>query len=150
MTDRLDPAARRALMARIGSADTAPELVVRTLLHRMGKRFRLHVRNLPGTPDIVLPKLRLVVLVHGCFWHRHAGCARTTTPAVNRTFWTRKFKRNVERDAEVRAALRADGWRVRVVWECETRRSGMPRLEGRLRRWCDSADRGAGRPPSGR
>lgn len=100
---------------------------MRSVLHRMGLRFRLHERGLPGRPDIVLSRHRTVIFVHGCFWHRHEGCRLTTTPSTHRGFWLRKFARNVERDREVREQLTADGWRVVTVWECETR--SRPELE---------------------
>jgi DNA mismatch endonuclease (patch repair protein) len=108
-------------MSRVRGKDTRPELAVRRLLHREGFRFRLHVRELPGRPDVVLPRHRAVVEVRGCFWHRHPGCPRATAPSTNVEFWERKLTATVERDARNEAALRAAGWRVIVVWECETR-----------------------------
>ena len=107
-------------MARIGSADTAPELVVRKLLHRLGYRFRLHRRNLPGTPDICFPGRKKAIFVHGCFWHRHEGCRRTTTPRTRTSFWNDKFQKNVVRDRANLNDLGELGWSVMVVWECET------------------------------
>ena len=117
-------------MARIGSADTSPELAVRKLLHSLGYRFRLHRRSLPGTPDICFPGRRKVIFVHGCFWHRHEGCRRTTTPRTRRSFWTDKFRKNVLRDRANLHDLTKLGWTVMVVWECETvdRRALAPRL----------------------
>ncbi len=109
-------------MSRIGAKDTAPEIVVRRLLHGMGLRFRLHVKTLPGSPDVVLPRHRTVVFVHGCYWHRHPGCKRAYTPKTNAEFWEAKFARNVERDRRVSSQLADLGWRVIVVWECETRK----------------------------
>lgn len=108
-------------MAAIGRADTAPELAVRRYLHATGLRFRLHVAGLPGRPDVVLPGHRVVVFVHGCYWHRHPGCRFATVPGSNSQFWQRKFARNVQRDTEVKLALERLGWTVLVVWECETR-----------------------------
>ena len=108
-------------MAAIRGKDTAPELAVRRILHAMGLRFRLHRKDLPGRPDIVLPKHRTVVFVHGCFWHRHAGCRYTTTPRTRQEFWQSKFAANVERDSRNRTDLQQLGWRVIVVWECELR-----------------------------
>ncbi len=108
-------------MAAIRGKDTAPELAVRRILHAMGLRFRLHRRDLPGRPDIVLPKHRTVVFVHGCFWHRHEVCRYTTTPKTRQEFWQSKFAANVERDSRNRTDLRQLGWRVIVVWECELR-----------------------------
>lgn len=108
-------------MSRIKGSNTAPELVVRSLLHRMGLRFRLHRKDLPGKPDIVLPRHRTVVFVHGCFWHRHSGCAFAYSPKSNIEFWSKKFASNVRRDRSARAALRREGWSVKTIWECETR-----------------------------
>jgi DNA mismatch endonuclease, patch repair protein len=108
-------------MSRIRSKDTKPEIAVRSLLHRMGYRFRLHRRDLPGKPDIVLPKHRTVVLVHGCFWHRHKGCKYAYIPRSRVDFWEKKFAENVERDNRNRKDLRREGWKVIVVWECQLR-----------------------------
>lgn len=119
--DILTKEKRSWLMSRIRGSDTHPELVVRSTLHGMGYRFRLHRKNLPGKPDIVLPKLKTVVLVHGCFWHRHEGCRFAYQPGSRQEFWQKKFARNVERDKEVRKKLQFLGWRVLVVWECQTR-----------------------------
>ena len=108
------------LMSRVGSKNSKPELVVRRMAHGLGYRFRLHYRNLPGTPDLVFPKLKKAMFVHGCFWHRHSGCARTTTPKTRAAYWADKFERNIERDATKERQLRGLGWDVLVVWECET------------------------------
>ena len=110
-------------MRAVGRRDTRPELRVRRALHSMGYRFRLHRKDLPGTPDIVLPKYRTCIFVHGCFWHRHEGCKKATTPKSNESFWQDKFARNVLRDEESRRALEALGWNVVIVWECETERA---------------------------
>lgn len=132
MADRLTKSQRSQNMRRIRSKDTAPERIVRSCMHRLGLRFRLHDRSLPGTPDIVLRRHKAVVLVHGCFWHRHAGCHLTYTPQSRRAFWSRKFDANVRRDRKVEAELRKLGWRVVVVWECQTR--APEGLESRIRR----------------
>lgn len=95
-------------------------MAVRRAAHALGLRFRLHRKNLPGRPDLVFPKHRLVLFVHGCFWHRHQGCKRATTPKTRADFWNSKFKENEARDKRVAAALREAGWRVAVIWECET------------------------------
>lgn len=121
MVDRLTPERRSYLMSRVKGKNTTPELRVRRLAHALGYRFRLHRRDLPGKPDLVFPRLRKVILVHGCFWHRHAGCRLATRPKSNTEFWDSKFKRNVDRDRRVEAELRKIGWNVLVVWECETR-----------------------------
>lgn len=112
---------RSRMMAAVRGKNTKPELFVRGLVHALGFRFRLHRTDLPGTPDLVLPRLRCVIFVHGCFWHRHPGCSATTTPKDNAEYWATKFKRNVERDRAAVEALRAKGWAVAVVWECQTR-----------------------------
>ena len=111
---------RSANMARIGSANTSPELAVRKLLHRLGYRFRVHRRSLPGTPDICFPGRKKAIFVHGCFWHRHEGCHRTTTPRTRTSFWEDKFEKNVARDRANLDHLGELGWAVMIVWECET------------------------------
>ena len=121
MTDIVNSKRRSAIMACIGGRDTAPELAVRRIAHRMGLRFRLHCKDLPGRPDLVFPKHRLVVFVHGCFWHRHEECKYAYTPKSRIEFWAKKFASNVARDARQEAALKALGWRVLVIWECETK-----------------------------
>jgi DNA mismatch endonuclease (patch repair protein) len=112
---------RSWIMSRVHSANTKPEIVVRSILHRLGYRFRLHKKELPGAPDIVLPKYNTVIFVHGCFWHRHLNCSHATLPASNQEYWLTKFKRTVERDKKNRRRLRELGWKVIVVWECELR-----------------------------
>lgn len=111
-------------MSRIRAKDTKPELAVRSLLHRLGFRFRIHVRRLPGCPDIVLPKLRTVVFVNGCFWHRHRNCKFAYSPKSRKTFWNDKFEANVVRDRQWRRNLKKLGWTVHVIWECQTRETG--------------------------
>lgn len=106
-------------MARIGPKNTKPEMLVRRALYRLGFRFRLHRRDLPGRPDIVLPKYRTAIFVHGCFWHRHPGCRRATTPKTRVTFWRQKFEANIKRDRKATEALEQAGWNVLVLWECE-------------------------------
>ena len=110
--------------------DTTPELAVRRTAHRLGARFRLYRKDLPGTPDLVFPSRRLCVLVNGCFWHRHAGCRLATMPSSNVAFWQDKFARNVKRDAEKAEQLQQAGWRVEKIWQCETR--DLATLERRL------------------
>ena len=117
--DTLTKERRSWNMSRIRGKNTTPERLARSLLHRMGYRFRLHVKALPGTPDIVLPKHKVVIFVHGCFWHRHKGCKNCSTPSSNRAFWLRKFRGNTRRDASHQEALRKLGWRSFVLWECE-------------------------------
>ncbi|WP_224789963.1 very short patch repair endonuclease [Pseudomonas fluorescens] len=124
-------ASRSDIMRAVKRAHTRPEIVVRQTLHALGFRFRLHRRDLPGSPDIVLPKFRTVVFVHGCFWHRHSDCRYATTPKSRQEYWLPKFEANVERDARKEAQLRELGWRVLVMWECETK--SLEALEARLR-----------------
>ena len=120
------------MMAAVPQANTKPELIVRRMVHALGYRFRLHRRDLPGRPDIVLPRLKKVIFVHGCFWHRH-GCRRTTTPESNMEFWQTKFADNKKRDRRVIRELRWLGWVALVVWECQTQRPTW--LIGRLERF---------------
>ena len=131
MTDIVDRATRSRMMSGIRGKDTSPERIVRSYLHRAGLRFSLHRPDLPGRPDVVLPRWNTVIFVHGCFWHRHAGCRFASTPATNRAFWNRKFAVNVDRDRRDSAALRRAGWRVLTVWECQL---GGRRLDALLRR----------------
>ena len=124
--DSLSKEHRSWNMRRIRSSDTKPEMLVRSFLHKNGFRFRLHVKNLPGHPDIVLPKYKTVVEVRGCFWHRHPGCRGTTTPSSNVDFWQAKFKQNVERDKKHAVELKSLGWELIVVWGCETAKKNFP------------------------
>lgn len=121
MVDRLTPERRSWNMSRIRAGDTGPERAVRSLLHRMGFRFRLHPVNLPGRPDIVLSKYRVAIFVHGCFWHRHKGCRFAYNPKSRLKFWEKKFESNIRRDITVRGLLDRLGWHVITVWECELR-----------------------------
>lgn len=130
MVDIVSTERRSANMSRIRGKDTGPEIAVRSLLHRLGLRFRLHDKRLPGRPDLVLRRHRTVVFVHGCFWHRHLGCPQATTPSSNAEFWARKFSRNVERDQAVTNELQLAGWRVVVIWECELK--NLPALTRRM------------------
>jgi len=106
-------------MAAIRGKDTKPEMLVRRYLHRAGFRYRLHAKDLPGKPDIVLPKYRAVIFVHGCFWHRHEGCKNAVMPKTNEAFWRKKLEGNVQRDRRNEEKLKKQGWRVLTVWECE-------------------------------
>jgi DNA mismatch endonuclease, patch repair protein len=118
VADVVTPAERSRMMSNIKGANTRPERLVRSFLHRQGLRFRLHGRKLPGKPDLVFPKYRCVVFVHGCFWHRHPGCKYAYNPKSRVDFWQKKFAENVTRDARNISELRDRGWRVLVVWEC--------------------------------
>jgi DNA mismatch endonuclease (patch repair protein) len=135
MRDRLTKARRSWNMSRIRGKNTTPERMVRSALHRMGFRFRLHAKGLPGRPDVVMRKHRTVVFVHGCFWHRHKGCRNCTTPTNRREWWLAKLKGNATRDILHAKALRKLGWKVVVVWECQTERAGATgRLNEKFRR----------------
>ncbi|HOV80122.1 MAG TPA: very short patch repair endonuclease [Bacillota bacterium] len=117
MTDKVDPETRSRIMARVRGKNTKPELTVRKALHAAGFRFRLHRKDLPGNPDVTLPRYRTAVFVHGCFWHGH-NCSRFRMPSSNVGYWQRKIERNKERDAAVLEALERMGWRVWILWSC--------------------------------
>jgi len=121
LTDVMTSEQRSRCMSRIRGRNTKPELQVRSCLHRLGYRFRLHDAQLPGHPDIVLPRYRTVVLVHGCFWHRHEGCGYAYVPKSRQAFWETKFKNNTARDRAIEQKLESLGWGVVVIWECQTR-----------------------------
>lgn len=116
-------AVRHKIMAAVPTKNSTPELLLRKELHRRGFRYRLHDRKLPGKPDLVFPRKKLAVFVHGCFWHRHRDCPLTTTPKTNQGFWTSKFDANVKRDARNRHDLEELGWQSVTLWECEIKRS---------------------------
>ncbi len=118
--DTLTPEQRSERMSRVRSRDTRPELRVRGLAYRLGYRYRLRAKDIPGHPDLVFRSRRTVIFVHGCFWNRHLGCPRTRTPKTRQEFWEAKFARNVGRDREVRRLLEDRGWQALTVWECET------------------------------
>lgn len=129
MVDRLSPKRRSALMSKVRDKNTLPEMRVRRLAHSRGYRYRLHRRDLPGCPDIVFPSRRKIVLVHGCFWHRHPGCSKATMPKSRVEYWTEKFRRNVERDKETLKELEQADWSVLIIWECQTKnRSELKRI----------------------
>jgi DNA mismatch endonuclease (patch repair protein) len=135
-------------MARVRSRDTTPEIQVRSLLHRLGYRFRLHRKELPGTPDLVFPSRRKVIFIHGCFWHQHPGCRKATAPKTRAEFWRSKLNKNVQRDAIAQERLQAEGWGTLVIWECEIAASDLAaRLCGFLGptrpRWRGSAEHDA-------
>ena len=119
--DIYNPAKRSEIMGRVRATDTKPELEVRKVTHGLGYRFRLHGDRLPGRPDLVFPRHRKVIFVHGCFWHGHDRCSKAAIPVTNREFWERKLTRNRERDQENITALATAGWRSLVIWECETK-----------------------------
>ncbi|MDW8391873.1 MAG: DNA mismatch endonuclease Vsr [Oscillochloridaceae bacterium] len=133
MPDVFTPEERSRVMAKVRGQDTNPEKIVRSLIHRMGYRFRLHVKDLPGKPDIVLPRHRKVVFVHGCFWHQHPGCEHAARPGSNTEYWNKKLDRNVMRDREHLERLLYLGWKVLIVWECELK--DLDQLVEKLRRF---------------
>ncbi|WP_222012525.1 very short patch repair endonuclease [Rhizobium bangladeshense] len=120
--DIVDKATRSRMMSNIRGRDTGPELLLRRALHQLGFRFRIHAKKLPGKPDLVLPKYRAAIFIHGCFWHRHRQCRLATTPATRPDFWNAKFSGTMERDARVHDALLRSGWRVATIWECALRK----------------------------
>jgi len=121
MTDVFSPEKRREIMSKIRSKNTTPERHVRSILHHMGFRFRIHVKSMPGTPDIVLRKYGKVIFVHGCFWHGHKGCQRSQRPKTNLSFWLNKIESNIQRDKRNIKALTREGWKCLVIWECQLR-----------------------------
>lgn len=123
-------------MAAVKGKNTSPEIRVRSMLHQMGYRFRLHRNDLPGKPDIVLPKYHLCIFVHGCFWHQHPGCKRATIPESNREFWVKKFQGTLERDKSSEKELRQQGWRVCIIWECEIKSEAFLKTIKRLLTCC--------------
>ncbi|MEH0021451.1 MAG: very short patch repair endonuclease [Desulfobacter sp.] len=120
--DKITPEQRSKNMAAVKNKNTTPEVRVRKALHSMGYRFRLHRNDLPGCPDIVLPKYKWCIFVHGCFWHQHPGCKRATFPETRKEFWELKFKKNKERDELAVDSLKKLGWKPIVIWECETKK----------------------------
>jgi DNA mismatch endonuclease (patch repair protein) len=131
--DKLSPERRSANMRKIRSEDTTPEVVLRSLVHRLGYRFRLHRKDLPGKPDLVFPSLHKIIFVHGCFWHQHNKCVDGRIPKSREEYWGSKLARNVQRDRSNRRALRKLGWSTLVIWECEL--DDPPKLTRRLRRF---------------
>lgn len=119
--DRVSPAQRSWNMSRVAGKNTKPEILVRSLLHRMGYRFRLHSKKLPGKPDIVLPKYKKVIFVHGCFWHGHNNCNRAKIPTTRPEFWTSKINKNKERDCRILSEIEKLGFGCLVIWQCETK-----------------------------
>jgi len=121
VVDHISPERRSWLMSRVRGKHTSPEMRVRRAAHALGLRFRLHRRDLPGKPDLVFSRHRVVLFVHGCFWHRHPGCPKASTPRSNTPYWEDKFSMNTARDAQIAQALTSLGWRVSTIWECETK-----------------------------
>ncbi len=133
--DVFDKSKRSWIMSRVKSENTKPEIYIRSIIHRWGFRFRKNRKDLPGSPDILLPKYRKAIFVHGCFWHGHKNCKRATRPASNKSFWRKKLDMNIQRDKRNLRALKAQGWQVLVVWECQIKNE--KRLLNRLRHFLD-------------
>lgn len=141
MTDVVDAPTRSRMMSGIRGRNTKPEIIVRKALFKEGFRFRLHRKDLPGAPDVVLPGRKVAVFVHGCFWHQHAGCPYAKMPSTRVEFWWAKLDGNVQRDRHAQSALTAVGWRVLVVWECAIRdRRVLPELPVLLQAWIEGAE----------
>jgi DNA mismatch endonuclease (patch repair protein) len=137
MTDVFSAQDRSEIMRHIGPKDSIPEMHIRSIVHRLGYRFRLHDRCLPGTPDIVLPRHRKVIFMHSCFFHGHRGCARATMPTTHRGFWKQKIEGNARRDLVSRRKLKRLGWDCLVIWQCEIRKGTEERLRSRIRRFLE-------------
>jgi DNA mismatch endonuclease, patch repair protein len=136
MTDIVNKTTRSRMMAGIKGKNTVPERVLRQAMHKRGFRFRLHAKQLPGHPDLLFPKYKAAVFVHGCFWHRHRNCRYATTPATRTEFWQAKFAANVARDRISMTALINNGWRVAIIWECSLRNSvGIQETAEALSKW---------------
>lgn len=136
MTDVFTKRKRSSIMANVRGVHTKPELIVRSIVHRMGYRFRLHRRDLPGAPDVVLPKHSKAILVHGCFWHGHRNCRKSQRPTTNTQFWNDKLDKNISRDAANLADLKRLGWKTLIIWECQTKSEAA--LETQLRGFLDA------------
>ena len=137
MVDVVDKETRSRMMSGIRGRDTKPEIIVRKYLHAAGFRFRLSPKDVFGKPDIVLPKYRTAIFVHGCFWHRHTGCKIATTPKSNIEFWLEKFVKNVARDKLVQVRLRKEGWKVIIIWACQINEKKLASVCGRIRKNLD-------------
>jgi DNA mismatch endonuclease, patch repair protein len=140
LADIVDKTTRSRMMSGIRSQNTMPEMKVRSAMHRAGFRYKLHDRSLLGKPDLVFPKYRAVLFVHGCYWHRHSHCPIASTPSTNGEFWLAKFTANVERDQRAREALAGAGWRVAVVWECATRNQPADCIAARVGEWLKGSE----------
>ena len=143
LAEKKAPLTRSQMMARVRSADTKPELVLRKALHATGYRFRLHVRSLPGRPDIVMRKHRCAIFVNGCFWHGHTGCKHFRVPKTRTEFWATKIECNRKRDRRAIEALLDDGWRVLVIWECATRSFQTDNLISDIAAWLQGPETSA-------
>jgi DNA mismatch endonuclease, patch repair protein len=135
MTDIFSKEKRSSIMQKIGSKDSTQELFIRKLLHSMGYRFRLHRKDLPGCPDIVFPKYKKVLFIHGCFWHGHKGCKRAVLPSENRNFWEEKIGGNINRDKSNYIKLRKKGWNYLIIWQCRIKRGNEKLLMQNIKKY---------------
>jgi DNA mismatch endonuclease, patch repair protein len=135
LADRIDKATRSRIMSAVRSVGTRPEMRVRSALHRQGFRFRLHIKQLPGTPDLVLRKYKAVIFINGCFWHQHTHCKHSHIPQTRSEFWQKKFNRNVARDQKVMYQLKVMGWRAAIIWECGLTKKMQEESLKRLALW---------------
>ncbi len=142
MTDKLTPERRSLNMSKIRAKNTSPEMMVRRIVHSMGFRYRLHVRELPGKPDLVLPRLKKIIEIRGCFWHQHEGCVESHFPKSQIEYWRPKLTKNVERDRLNESKLTSNGWTILTIWECELRNSAQTR--NRLQRFLNGCAKAAG------
>lgn len=142
MVDIVDPLTRSRMMAGIKGKNTKPELLIRSLLHQMGFRFRIHVKDLPGKPDIVLPKYKVIIFIHGCFWHGHEKCSLFRLPATRTEFWENKIMKNKANDAKAIESLSSQGWRICIVWECSVRgaKKDIPNVANTIANWIKSSE----------
>ena len=132
MVDVFTKEKRSEIMKKVGPKNSKPELLVRSLIHCLGYRFRLHRRDLPGTPDLVFPRYRKIIFVHGCFWHGHIGCKKSKLPETNREFWENKINRNKENDKNSILKLNERGWEILTIWECQIKKSKIENLKKRI------------------
>jgi DNA mismatch endonuclease (patch repair protein) len=140
MTDVFTTRKRSWIMSRVRGRDTKPEIIVRSIIHRMGYRFSLHRRDLPGKPDVVLPRYRKIIVINGCFWHGHKNCLRSKRPSTHTKFWNRKLDKNIDRDKRSRSELEKMGWNVLVIWECEIQKPD--KIVDKLRRYLNVTKKG--------
>lgn len=138
--DKFSQEKRSSIMGSVKSKNTAPELIVRRLLHNLGYRFRLHRKDLPGSPDIVLPKYKKIIFVNGCFWHGHENCRKSKLPVTNSKFWSDKISKNIERDKESIKKLTEMGWSCLTIWDCQTTKKNLPQLTTILNEFINNND----------
>ena len=133
MAEKISPETRSKIMSRIKGKNTSPEVKVRSFLHKMGFRYRLHKKNLPGVPDLTLTKYKAVIFIHGCFWHQHYGCKHSGIPLSTQNYWEPKLKKTIKRDQEHQKIYEKMGWRVLIIWECEVSEENLKKLAIKIR-----------------